>query len=236
MPSQSLMIDHKPAAQVNQASAIFHGGELFFAKQILVLRLAVDMQSDYVGRGQQFMKADGPRISASQNMRHVIKHNPHSQSFGQIRNLRSDLSIADDAESEPAHFMRPRRRFVPDSAMQLRAGLKRPPHQQDDLSHGQLSHGPAVRVRIVKHCNPTLARCCAVDLVDADAKRSYRYQLRSGVQNGSSNVSLRADAQNRSPAHLLNQFAFLESALKRLDSKARFLKLRSRDAANILQQ
>src|ERR1700722_16089911 len=120
MPSQSLVIDHKPAAQINQASAVSHGGEFFFAKQILILRFPVDMQGDYVSSREQFVKADGPRISASQNVRDVIKHNPHSQSFGQIRNLRSDLSIADDAESEPAHFMRPRRRFVPDSAMPLR--------------------------------------------------------------------------------------------------------------------
>ena len=120
--------------------------------------------------------------------------------------------------------------------MQLRARLKRPPHQQDDLPHRQLRHRPAIRMRIVKHRNSALARRRAIDLVDANAKRSHRNQFRSRIQYRRRNPSLRPDAKNRGPAHLLNQLAFVERSFKRLDREPRLFKLRSRHPADILQQ
>src|SRR5580700_4657838 len=109
--------------------------------------------------------------------------------------------------------------------MQLSASLKSPAHQQDDLAHGKLSHRPRIRVRIIKHRNPSLARSRPIDLVDANAEGSHRNQLRSRIQYRRRNVSLGTDAQDRNSAHFLNQLPLLQRALERFDRKSSFLKL-----------
>ena len=78
------MIHNKAAAQIDQASSILHCREFFFAKQILVLRFAVDVQSDHVSGLQQFAEAYRAGISPRQHVRHIAEHHAHPQGFRQI--------------------------------------------------------------------------------------------------------------------------------------------------------
>ena len=56
------------------------------------------------------------------------------------------------------------------------------------------------------------------------------------IQHRRRDARLRTHSQNRSPAHLLDQFAFFQRPLQRLDLEPRLLKLRSRHPADVLQQ
>src|ERR1700724_1480027 len=108
------MIHHEPAAQINQASAMLHSAEFFLPKQILVLRFAVDMQSDHIRSLQQFAKTHRARIPTCKDMRDVAEDNAHAQRFRKVGYLRADFAVPNDAQSKSADFVRSRRRLVPD--------------------------------------------------------------------------------------------------------------------------
>src|ERR1035441_2849753 len=64
MPGERLMVHHKAAAQIHQARSIFHGAHLIFAKQILILRLAIDVQRDHIRNLQQLAEDHPAGVSA----------------------------------------------------------------------------------------------------------------------------------------------------------------------------
>src|SRR5579862_4805251 len=61
---QRFVIHYKSSAQIQEACAILHRSELILPKQILILRLAVDMQRHHVSRLQQFAESYATCIAA----------------------------------------------------------------------------------------------------------------------------------------------------------------------------
>ena len=78
------MIDHKTAAQVQEAGAILHGPEFLVPEKVLILLLAIDMERDHVGDLQQFAEGYRTRIAAGQDVRGIVEHDAHSHGLSQI--------------------------------------------------------------------------------------------------------------------------------------------------------
>jgi hypothetical protein len=193
------------------------------------------MQRDNVGLLQQVAECHALGIATCQNVGHVTEDNAHTEGLGQIRELRSDFPVADDAQRHPAHFVTARRGLVPGTTVHLVADREGTAHQHDDLAKGQLGHRPAIAVRIVEDRDATLVASMTVNLFYSNAEGSNSEQVRCGLENPIGELRLGANAEDGNVSDLLLEFRLREGTLDGIDLPTRFAKSSCGKAADVFQ-
>src|SRR5690625_942786 len=186
-----------PAARgVDQARALFHGGQLAGAYHAARLVGIGHVQADDVGAFKQFFEAgQAGGVAQRQPVGNVVKNHVHAQPFGQHAQLRADMPEADDAQRLAAHLVGTPGGFEPLPAMGGHVFLGDAAHQHDDFGQHQLGYRAGVGIGGVEHGNAAPPRAGKVDLVGADAKAADGGQLVGLIQNFSADLAARADAQ-----------------------------------------
>ena len=178
------VVDHEPAGQVEEQRPRPHRGELGLAEEAAVAVAPVHVQGDGLHRLQQLGQGRAaPRVADGQLVGDVVEVHRHAQVLGQHGQLGADVAVADDAEPAAAHLVAAGGRLVPGARVHLGVLLRQPPGQGDDLGQRELDHAARVGERRVEHRDPAPARRGQVDLVDADAERADRDQVRGLVQD-----------------------------------------------------
>ena len=230
------MIHHKSAAQINQHRAILHRAELIFAKQILIRCLPVDVQRDHVRSFQQFSKAHWPRISPRQHMRHIVKHNPHAHRFGQIRNLRANFpyptipSVSPRTSCDPADDLFQ----TPACSCVLASNVRRISRMISPIASSATDRE---------------FECGSLNTPIPRSLEAARSILSTPIQNAPTETNSGAASKTAAVIRVFKRTprievprtfsissALFQRPLQRLDLKPRFLKLRPRHSADVLQQ
>jgi hypothetical protein len=194
--AQRRVVHHEPAGQVEEQRTRPHRGELGLAEEAVVAGPPVHVQGDGLYRLEQLVqRGAAPRVADGQLVRHVVEVDGHAQVLGQHGQLGADVAVADDAEPAAAHLVAAGRRLVPRPRVHLRVLLRQPPRHRDDLGQRELDDAAGVGERRVEHRDAAPARGGQVDLVDPDAERADRGQLRRGRQDALGDLRPRPDAQ-----------------------------------------
>jgi hypothetical protein len=118
----------------------------------------------------------------------------------------------------------------------LRVLLRQPPRHRDDLGQRELDDAAGVGERRVEHRHAALARGRQVDLVDADAERAHRDQIRRGRQDTLGDLRPRPDAEQVHAVDGLDELILTERTRQRLDLIALFGQPRRRVGMDVLDQ
>ena len=115
---QRVEIDHGAAAVVDQERARLHRAQLLLADHAGGLRRLGHMQADDVALRQQLLQLlDRLGIAMAELVGAVVKDHAHANGFGERRELRADIAVADDAERLAADLVAAGRRLVPAAVM-----------------------------------------------------------------------------------------------------------------------
>ena len=142
------------------------------------------MQRHDVALCQQITQARGRLgVAMTKPVRMIVEDDPHSQRFREIRELRADVAVANDAERLAPHLIAVVCGLVPAPLMGCVGTRDDPAQQDDDLADHQFRHASRVGKRGVEHRNPAPARGVDIDLIGADAEASDRNQPVRGLEN-----------------------------------------------------
>ena len=152
---QGIDINDVASAQVQEKGSWPHLGELLLPDHVGVRGSTIYVQRDGLTAFEQLLQAvHARRVSQCQAIHDVVEVDPHTETFGQHRQLRPDVAVADDSEGPATYLMRTRRRFVPDARVHAGVPVPQTPSHGDDLTEGQFHHGARVGVGGVEHGNP----------------------------------------------------------------------------------
>lgn len=97
---------------------------------------------------------------ASRTKRHevddVVEEDAHPERFSEDRELRADVTIANDPKGLPTDLPAVLGLLVPDALTQLEGTLKVLPRECDNLGYDQFCHGTRVGERRVEDWNASL--------------------------------------------------------------------------------
>ena len=115
--------------------------------------------------------------------RSVIIDDLHSHTLGHDRHLRTDVAIADNAERFTPKLIAALGLLQPSTLMSGRVLIDDVAYQDHTEPNDQLGNRTRIRIRCVKNSNPFPRRTFEVDLIDPDAKTTYRKQLVCRLDN-----------------------------------------------------
>ncbi len=193
--SQVVQFDHGATGGVDQDRALLHRTDFFLADHPLGGRQFRHVQRNDVGQAQQLVEA-GDLYSVAQRQlgQRVVEVHLHAQVFCQDRQLGTDRAVADDAQLLAADLERVGCALDPAATVAGSVLLRDAAQQQDGLGQHQFGHRTGVGVRCVEDGDATLAGCCQVDLVGADAEAADGDQFLGAVEDFLGQLGARADA------------------------------------------
>jgi hypothetical protein len=142
------------------------------------------MQRHDVALCQQITQARGRLgVPMTELVRVIVENHPHSQRFREIRELRADIAVSNNAERLAPYLIAVVCGLVPTSLMRCIGTRDDPAQQNDDLAYYQLRDASRVGKRGVKYGNPALASGVNIHLIGADTEASDRDEAVRGLQN-----------------------------------------------------
>ena len=173
------MVDDKTPGKVQENAPRDHVRELSLAEHPFVARPPVDMQRDDVDRFEEFFQRRTMFcIAHGQLVGGVVEPDRHAERFGEDRELRADIAVADDTEAPAAHLVAPLGRFIPDPFVHLAGFVREPPLERNYLGYDELDNAARIGKGSVENGRPVGTRTCKVYLVRPDTKSAHRQQVR----------------------------------------------------------
>jgi hypothetical protein len=107
----------------------------------------------------------------------VVEEDAHPERFGEYRELRADVTIADDPKGLSTDLPAVLGLLVPGALTQLEGALKVLPREGDDLGYDELGHGTRVGEGRVEDRDASFCSGDQIDLVYADTEAPDNEEL-----------------------------------------------------------
>ncbi len=230
-------VDDRAAAEVQEARAGLHAGELRGADHLVRLGRRRDVERHEIGLLEDLLhRGKRDRVAHRELADDVVEHDPHSEHLGEHTDLAPDVTVPDDAERLAADLVRPRGALAPSSRVHLAHPVADPSREHHDLGDDELGDAPRVAERCVEHGDTLRARRIERDLVRSDAERSDDEELIGGFEHRARELGLRADTDDVDATDPLGYLLLGEGPVGQLDLEARVAKRLARDGMDALEE
>ena len=212
---QRLEIDDSAPAVVDEIGAGFHPRDLGRTDHVVSRRRLRDVEADDVALLQQFVeRLDRLGIAVPQLVGEIVEDHLHAHGFGEIRQLRADIAVADDAQRLAANLKTVVGGLVPAAVMRRDGAGDDPPQQHDDLADHQFGDGTGVREGRVEDRHAAPLGGVEIDLVRADAEAADRDKAWRGGEDRFGQMRARPDAEDMDAFERRREFRAVERGLQ----------------------
>ncbi len=195
---RSKVFDHDDIAtcRVDQVRPRLHLGDFGRGDHVFGLFVGRNMQRNDIRFRQQFIHRTARGcVTHRKLVDHIIINDVHAKRFRQNRQLRSDMTIADDAQSLAARLVRALGIFKPATSMGSLVTLRDTAHQHDDLAQNQFGDRTCIGIGRIEDRNTAHRSGFQINLIGADTETTDRGQLGCSVDDFFGQFGAGTDAQ-----------------------------------------